>query len=315
MSAKRPYRPQAKHWVFTINNYTPEDEERIKASYPEIDYVVYGYEVAPSTGTPHLQGYVCMKSKKQLSAMRKIFRGDLDVKRGTVEQAMTYCKKGGKFLEYGEPPSEQTDKAKKASEEVWEDTKQKAIAGRIDEIDAEHFIKYYPTLNKIARDVKNKTIPLDLTWTNNPPNEWIYGPSGSGKSRYARGSNPGFYLKMNNKWWEDYRDEEVVLIEDVGTTHLWMGDFLKIWADRYGFRCELKFGSITLRPKKIVVTSNYHPKDLWPDKNIWEPLVRRFKIIEKPLIQAEQEALMEFLSRPISNTNNFEPFIENVHEQ
>ena len=41
---------------------------------------------------------------------------------------------------------------------------------------------------------------------------------------------------MNNKWWESYEGEDTILIEDVGRTHEWMGDFLKIWADKYGFR-------------------------------------------------------------------------------
>lgn len=88
---------------------------------------------------------------------------------------------------------------------------------------------------------------------------------------------------MNNKWWENYDDEPVVLLEDVGKTHEWMGDFLKIWADRYGFRSEQKYGSLVLRPEKIVVTSNYHPTELWPDSSVHEPILRRFKVrhIEK----------------------------------
>jgi len=100
-----------------------------------------------------------------------------------------------------------------------------------------------------------------------------------GKSRKARSENEGFYLKMNNKWWESYNGEDTILIEDVGLTHTWMGDFLKIWGDRYGFRAEIKMDSTVLRPKKIVVTSNYSPEMLWPDKNIHEPILRRFKLI------------------------------------
>lgn len=303
--AKRAYRPQAKHWVFTINNYTQEDEERISASLPEMEYLVYGYEIGEK-GVPHLQGYVCMKNKKLLSAMSKIFpRAYLEVKRGSVEEAALYCKKGGIFRECGDPPVEQTHNATAAANEIWEDTKAKALENRLDEINAEHYIKYYGTLRKIYRDKMNETIPSDLNWTNgHSPNQWIYGDSGTGKSRKARGENPGFYLKMNNKWWEDYRNEDVVLIEDVGMTHLWMGDFLKIWADRYGFRCELKFGSITLRPRKIVVTSNYHPKEIWPDENVWKPLLRRFQLVEMKGDYTQEE----FLQRPITNVNNYEPF-------
>lgn len=106
---------------------------------------------------------------------------------------------------------------------------------------------------------------------------------------------------MNNKWWEKYSGEPNVLIEDVGQTHLWMGDFLKIWADRYGFRAEIKCDSRVLRPLKIVVTSNYTIRELWPDKAVYvcskvpyyllisqEPLERRFKLIEHaPMVEAQ----------------------------
>jgi len=84
---------------------------------------------------------------------------------------------------------------------------------------------------------------------------------------------------MNNKWWEHYDHEPEVLIEDVGKTHEWMGDFLKIWADRYGFRAEIKQDSMVLRPEVIIVTSNYHPKDLWPDPSVHEPILRRFQLV------------------------------------
>jgi len=95
---------------------------------------------------------------------------------------------------------------------------------------------------------------------------------------------------MNNKWWESYNGEEVVLIEDVGLSHGWMGDFLKIWGDRYGFRAEIKCDSTVLRPKKIIVTSNYSPEMLWPDKNVHEPILRRFKLIhldKRPALERE----------------------------
>lgn len=188
------------------------------------------------------------------------------------------------ILLYGnkQVPAEQTEAGHARSLEIWEDTRRKAEENRLDEVAADHYIKYYGTLRKIARDQRNRRVPADLDWPDgDPPNEWIYGPTGTGKSFAARKDNPGCYLKMNNKWWENYEGEAVVLIEDVGKTHEWMGDFLKIWADKYTFRNELKHDSIVLRPQKIVVTSNYAIEELWPDPSIYEPLLRRFKVIHK----------------------------------
>lgn len=99
---------------------------------------------------------------------------------------------------------------------------------------------------------------------------------------------------MHNKWWEGYCNQDVVLIDDVGMTHLWMGDFLKTWGDRYAFRAEIKQDSIVARPKKIIVTSNYTPQELWPDKSVHEPIMRRFRIMEfgtRPALKRTQPAI------------------------
>lgn len=274
---------RAKHWVFTINNYTPEDEASLKNLWTEghCSYVVYGYEVGGRRETPHLQGYLMYKITKTFPTVKShLPRAWLDKKRGTVAQASSYCMKDGNFIEYGELPAEQTGNATEKTKEFWQETKELAQQGELEEIHPKHYIQFYSTLIRIRNDYKNKMIPPNLDWVDgNSPNEWIYGPTGTGKSTRARDKNPGFFTKNCTKWWDDYHDEEVVIIEDVGQSHIWMGDYLKIWADRFGFRGEVKYGARTLRPKRIIVTSNYHPSELWTDRSIVDPLLRRFKLI------------------------------------
>lgn len=84
---------------------------------------------------------------------------------------------------------------------------------------------------------------------------------------------------MTNKWWDRYDHEPHVLMEDVGRSHQYLGDFLKIWADRYPFAVEVKHGGMVIRPYKLVITSNYSIEQLWPEEEICEPLKRRFKVI------------------------------------
>ena len=84
---------KAKHWCFTINN--PTLEERMPG--PELfEYMVLGHEVGKENGTPHIQGYVCMKKQTTRVSMSKMFpRANLSVmyKDSNPKAASDYCKK------------------------------------------------------------------------------------------------------------------------------------------------------------------------------------------------------------------------------
>jgi len=108
--------------------------------------------------------------------------------------------------------------------------------------------------------------------------EWHFGPTGTGKSLAVRRAHPGAYYKLPNKWWDGYRGQEHVIIEDVQKEHSVLGYHFKIWADHYPFTAEVKGSSIALRPRKVVVTSNYHPSEIWSDENVLAPILRRFKL-------------------------------------
>ena len=111
-------------------------------------------------------------------------------------------------------------------------------------------------------------------------NEWIWGKTGLGKSFTARKENPGFYIKSHNKWWLGYRGEDCIIIDDVSRTEAtWLGEHLKQWADHYPFPSETKGDGKVIRPKKIVVTSNYSIDDLWGhDEDLCDSIKRRFKV-------------------------------------
>lgn len=104
---------QSKRWCFTLNNPTQDERTafaEIANGGDPIVYAVYGNEVAPTTGTPHLQGFVLFRTNQRLAGLRRRFgnRYHWIVARGSNEQASEYCKKEGDFVEFGElPPSQQ----------------------------------------------------------------------------------------------------------------------------------------------------------------------------------------------------------------
>lgn len=96
--------PRAKHWSFTMNNYTPADLDRLSVPIPGVDYLIFGKEVGAS-GTPHLQGSVCFQSRKRLNqVIATIGQCHCTVTRFLL-QSIEYCKKDGDFTEVGTAPT------------------------------------------------------------------------------------------------------------------------------------------------------------------------------------------------------------------
>lgn len=171
---------------------------------------------------------------------------------------------------------EKSSKGGKATQEKWDSTKELALAGKLDEIDSDIFIKHYQTLKRIKVDYGK--LPDDLPGT---CGVWYYGTTGTGKSRTAREEYPDAYMKLPNKWWDGYQNQDSVIIDDFDKNHACLGYHLKIWADRYAFSAEVKGSTVMIRPKTLIITSNYHPKEIWGDSNnTLEPILRRFKITQ-----------------------------------
>jgi len=264
----------SKRWLFTLNNYTPED--LLKLATDVFAYVIAGKERAPTTMTAHLQGYAVFKTSQRLTGVRKIFpTAHWEIAKGTSEENIKYCSKEDDFLEFGERPKTRAQQSADVAERQkarWRAIIAAAKEGTCEEEFPSEFIRYNGTIRRLyARP---------LTDISEYSGIWYHGPPGSGKSRGARQAYPNFYDKLINKWWDNYDDEESVLIDDLSLDHGFMGSFLKRWADHYPFRAEYKGGSKMIRPKNIIITSNYTPEEIWPtDRVLVDAITRRFTLI------------------------------------
>lgn len=92
------------NWTFTLNNYRQEDFDHIEELHRQghFKYVIYGKEICPSTGTPHLQGFCQLSKKQRFSGVKKLFGSKYHIEQAQYPwHAAEYCKKDGEFNEFG----------------------------------------------------------------------------------------------------------------------------------------------------------------------------------------------------------------------
>lgn len=140
----------SKNWVFTLNNYTSENENEVFALGldPTIRWVCVGREVGVS-GTPHFQGALVFVEKIR---MPKAFFG------GSAHWEMmgqsplvnrNYCIKDGDYFESGVIPKERTA-AGESEKTRWDLALECAVEGRWADIPSDIRIRHESNLQLIA---------------------------------------------------------------------------------------------------------------------------------------------------------------------
>jgi len=241
--------------------------------------MVAGKEVGDA-GTPHLQCFVCYNARTRFSTIKQqLPTAHIERMMGTPQQASDYCKKDGDYLEFGTLPTDYQGGATggNAKHARYKSAIGLAKSGDFDEIEDQHPDMYWNSYHTMKRISMDNPKPIgNLKKLNN---EWIWGPTGTGKSHTAREENPGYYIKSHNKWWLGYKNEPCVIIDDISKTEAaWFGEHLKQWCDKYPIPTETKGDGKVIRPEKIVVTSNYTIEELWGhDEHLCQAITRRFK--------------------------------------
>ena len=271
-------------WCFTLNNYTQDEYTKVLETLSECKYFIVGKEVGDG-GTPHLQGYCTFPRRYYFNAVRDKFgpRFHIEGAKGTARQNREYCRKDGDFTEGGDIPQE-------GRKERCSSRKDAAIAlaGRLEqghrgisEFASEFPEHWYFAGSAMLRNAQSLIRPVDRPTIDV---EWIHGEPGTGKSRYAHDKFPEAYIKEpRTKWWNGYLQEKEVIIDDFGPGGIDINHLLR-WFDRYKCLVETKGGMMALHASSFVVTSNFHPKDIfkWGDEvNPQLPaLLRRVSIKE-----------------------------------
>jgi len=261
-----------RNFCFTYNNYPNTD----LVDQLVCKYIAYAEEVGEN-GTPHLQGYISFANAKTLTTVIALMPGcHVSVMAGSIAQNEEYCSKQGELVERGVKPISNDNKGR-AEKLRWQRARELAKGGKLDEIDADIFIRCYNTLKNISKDYQKKPEPVDVKCF------WIYGTTGTGKSHSVETTFPDCYKKNmeDMKWFDGYQDQEVIYLEDMDKYQPKWGGMLKRLADRWPMQASIKGSMKYIRPKIVIVTSNYRIDEIWNDEGTVDPLIRRFTVIHK----------------------------------
>lgn len=246
---------RSRRYTFTLNNYTDKSEADLKDLYESerATYIIYGKEVAPSTGTPHLQGYIHLRNPMSMSSLQKKIPGiHLEISKGTVKQNKEYAEKDGNVTTFGEPPNQ-------GARSDISDIKAMIKEGkRIDEVVYEansyQAMRAAETLFKYAKPPERKV----------PEVIWYWGPTGIGKTRLAIEKAGADYWISNKdlKWWDGYTGQKVIILDDFRGDYCTLHYLLRL-LDRYPVRVETKGSSLWLAAEKIIITSDRPPEQCY----------------------------------------------------
>lgn len=320
---KKNNSPHARNnYCFTWNNYTPELEGQFR-SWLEFNckYAIYGHEIAPVTGTPHLQGFFSLKTKKRMTTLQKRFGENhiklaLFVAKGSAQQNRAYCTKADKenYFEHGN--IEQCGSGSRT--DLLEVTQKLKEGSHLSVVAMQHpveYVKYSRGLKEFASIVsagkvdKIRDITVSVYW----------GTGGVGKTYRAYdecqklGLGEPYPLMNPHKntgsiWFDNYEPHmRALLIDDF---YGWIQPhILYRYLDKYPLQMEIKGATIRANWTYVFITSNKHPQDWYKaevyaqlDKNAyWRRLhniaelaiedgdrVEHFEKQDKPLFPLEE---------------------------
>lgn len=284
-----------RNWCFTINN--PE-----LTDYPEqwpvmhLKTILYQVEMGENE-TLHLQGYLEINSPRAIGWLKGLNgRAHWERRKGTRSQAILYCCKEDSRLvrprlwtsrdlswEDLDPDSltsclnsrgitlVTSENGNCGTNSRLLEIKEKLSerSNSIEEIADEHFdlwVRHYRAFEKYM------TMKAE-------PRNWecevhvLYGPTGTGKSKWAMDEYPGAYWKQRSKWWDGYVGHETVIIDEY---YGWLPfDLLLRLCDRYPLLVESKGGQLQFVAKTIIFTTNKYPDEWYNSDSCYFPAFER----------------------------------------
>lgn len=258
---------------FTLNNYTVAEVEQIKSW--DYKYLVFGYEICPTTKTPHLQGYVEWGRSVRWSTIQKLNpKIHWENRKGNAQQASNYCKKEGNYFEDGVLSNQgmRNDLTK---------IKNDILCGKsVDDIIMEDPILYHQygrTLQKLEDIILRQKFR-----TVEPECKWLYGPTGSGKSSIWREQydpNTMYLWRNDNGWWDGYKGQKFIIIDEF-RGQIPYSELLSICSGQPHFLRRRNREPVPCLAEKVLITSSMRPEEVYNHLALEDSLDQLYRRID-----------------------------------
>lgn len=258
--------PRLRRYRFTEYHYEWLEEVLANDTMPDgIVFMVFQLEACPTTQRKHMQGYMELDKQVNLSTLKNKYSKTANWGKCDGDQAsnIKYCTKNDTRIAgpwtFGEKKKQgQRNDILQACDRIKQGEGLKGIAMDTPEI----IVKYHRGLDRLRLLVGGKrdgTQAVSVTYH--------YGPAGAGKSRaafeQARQLGDYYVKEGNNKWWDGYDGEKIVIIDELrtGREGVQLATLLR-WLDRYECKVETKGGTINLLATEFIITSTKTPEEL-----------------------------------------------------
>ena len=246
-----------RRWVFTLNNYSAEEAQALLDCTDAVKHIFFGEEVAPSTGTPHFQGYVEFLHPKTMSAVKKTLGSDrywLAVAKGTPFEGYQYALKDGTpLLSYGEVPEETYS----AEGGTWE-----AIVAMVKE--GFTYLEIVERFPNVAVQQGTAIQRFKIEWENSlagwrdVKTTYVSGSTGVGKTRGimdAYGYSNVYRVTNYNNPFDQYQGEPVIVFEEFRNS-VKIEDMLN-FLDGYPVRLPCRYADRMAMYTRVFIVTNW----------------------------------------------------------
>lgn len=275
-----PLTGKSRGWCFTINNYCSRDVDNLRNYFHNnstCDYLIFGYEIGEK-GTPHIQGYLHHENARSGATCRHACgdRGHWERAKGTPAQNKTYCSKqateSSPVVELGELPSQgrRSDLETLAKRIKSGETLPSILAGD-DFASVATWIKHTRGCDRIAAMCSAKRTPdIESTVI------WCYGPTGSGKSRWAYEQYPDAYrFASAGRWFDGYDGHDTIVFDDFRPDAGLSYSYILQLTDRYPMQVPVKGGFAPLVARTFIFTTPETPSNTFVLQEDIGQLMRR----------------------------------------